>query len=311
MGGNVFAGSTSNIKCEFITPTLNYYFSELSKLFPKKSHIFNEGCFRTLGSARKKDYSGDIDLGINLSHLLSQLDEPSIQEWNIDYTKVQTTFNELKKRARTSSDEQLKTKAFLKCLADYINNYSPTIYCDEKRVTHGNMFSRCPQIAVDGSMVGAGVQIDWMVGDIEWLTFSYYSADYGAQSNVKGLHRTQLMLAAFQIAGLSFNHVSGVRDKKTMMALASTPEEALKILSARLGVSLLSQANTENYYTLHDLLKRQLASSEYDKLIDVYFKILDSTRADIPDNLVNQWKTRRNELHLTGKFLPETSILRK
>jgi hypothetical protein len=45
-------------------------------------------------------------------------------------------------------------------------------------------------------------------------------------------------------------------------------------------------------------------------MLDTYFKILDSTRADIPDNLQEEWIGRKDRLVLSGKFLPENSKLK-
>ena len=44
-------------------------------------------------------------------------------------------------------------------------------------------------------------------------------------------------------------------------------------------------------------------------IFDIYLKILDSTRCDIPDPLQSYWLDNRERLGLTGKFLPETSKL--
>jgi hypothetical protein len=45
--------------------------------------------------------------------------------------------------------------------------------------------------------------------------------------------------------------------------------------------------------------------------MDRYLKILDSTRADIPDNLQQYWIDNKDKLGLKGKFLPDTSNLIK
>lgn len=68
MGGNVFADKTSGIKRDHISSTLTAYFTELSKLFPKKSKIFNIEHFIPLGSVGKKAVSGDIDLGVDIKN---------------------------------------------------------------------------------------------------------------------------------------------------------------------------------------------------------------------------------------------------
>lgn len=309
-GGNVFKGRTASIALEDIDPTLNAYFTELKKLFPKKASIFNTKHFHPLGSVGKKPMSGDIDLGIDVKDLLDkELSAKAMADWNIDHAKVQEEFLILSKRARSSSPEQLMMKAFLKLLTQYINQKAPNLHCDETKVTAGNIFGVFPQIDKTGKEVGIGVQIDWMVGDLQWLKFSYYSAAYPAESNVKGLHRTQLMLAAFQQANLSFNHVSGVKDKETGKLIAVDPARALKELTFRLGVPLTT-STTEDYYKLHAQLKKHMKPEDYSGMIDTYLKILDSTRADIPDDLQSEWKKRKTRLGLTGKFLPDNSNLK-
>jgi len=309
-GGNVFAGKTTGIKMDDITPTLQAYFAELKSVFPKKASIFNETNFVPLGSVRKKEVSGDIDLGVSATDLLDkEMSDASIAAWGLDPAAVAQEFEALKKRARTSTPEQLRMKAFLKLLTRYINEHAPTLHCDEAKVTDGNIFGLFPQINAAGEHVGTGVQIDWMVGDLKWLRFSYHSAAYPKGSNVKGLHRTQLMLAAFQVAGLSFAHVTGVKDKATGEVIARDPDQALGILSKRLGFKI-TQADAEDYYKLHTLFKTKMKPEYYNTLLNIYFKILDSTRADIPDDMQDEWRKRKDSLGLTGKFLPDNSALK-
>jgi hypothetical protein len=263
-----------------------------------------------LGSVRKKSYSGDIDLGVSAADILDKtMSDKAIASWNVDPAEVAKEFEALQKRARTSTPEQLRMKAFLKLLTLYINSHAPSLYCDEKKVTDGNIFGLYPQIDEQGQHVGTGVQIDWMIGDLNWLKFSYHSAAYPEQSNVKGLHRTQLMLSAFQVANLSFNHVSGVKDKVTGEVIARDPDQALAMLGERLGFKI-TQADAEDYYKLHNLFKTRMRPEDYNSLVNIYFKILDSTRADIPDDLQDEWRKRQSSLGLTGKFLPDNSALK-
>ena len=309
-GGNVFKGQTSRIKKENIDPTLDAYFKELAQVFPKKAGIFNEKFFNPVGSVRKVEESGDIDLAVDSSTILDkEMSDKSILEWGIDPKAVMAEFEALKKRARTATPEQLRMKAFLKMLAKQINAKAPTLHTDEAKVTDGNLFGMYPQTDRNGEQLGVGVQIDWMVGNLAWLKFSYYSAARPAGSNVKGLHRTQLMLSAFQVVDLSFNHITGVKDKATGQVIAHDPDRALKVLGERLGFKI-TQADVEDYYKLHKLLKAKMKPDDYSRLLDIYFKILDSTRADIPDDLQDEWLTRKDRLGLTGKFLPDTSALK-
>jgi hypothetical protein len=311
MGGHVFSTHTAPIKIENIDPTLNRYFEELKHLFPKKINIFNSDIFIPLGSVGKKPISGDIDLGIDITCVLdANISDKSIAEWNIDPTNVTAEFNILKKRARTSSDKQLRIKAFLKILAQYINKNSSHLQVDEKKVTDGNMFSLFPQIDQTGNYIGVGVQIDWMIGNVDWLKFSYYSSAYPENSNIKGLHRTQLLLSTFQLADLSFSHVNGVKDKTSGELIAENPSTAINVLNDRLKLDI-TLSDVENYYHLHSLLKSKLSPNKYNELLNVYFKILDSTRADIPDNIQDEWITKQSTLNLTGKFLPNNSKLKR
>lgn len=310
-GGNVFTGKTAGIKLEYIKPTMDAYFAELKQLFPKKASIFNANHFKPLGSVGKKPISGDIDLAIDSKSLLDKnFSDASIEEWGIDPKAVQQEYAKLAQRAKTSTPEQIAMKAFLKLLVLHINSHAPTLYCDEKKITNGNIFGLYPQINTKGEHVGIGVQIDWMVGDIDWLTFSYHSSAYPEGSNVKGLHRTQLMLSAFNQAGLSFNHVSGVKDMDTGKVIATDPTSAIKELNKRLGTHFNADS-VDDYYKLRAALKKHASDEDYSKILDTYFKILDSTRADIPDDLQSEWKKRQHRLGLTGKFLPDDSHLKE
>lgn len=310
MGGNVFNNHASSIKRENIDSTLNNYFSELKTLFPKKANIFNTQHFVKLGSVGKKSISGDIDLGIDSADILDvAMSDTSIVEWGIDPCAVRREQELLASRARTSTVDMLRMKAFLKELTKYINQNSALLHTDETKVSNGNIFGLFPQFDQTGALTEYFVQIDWMIGDLDWLKFSYYSSAYPEESNVKGLHRTQLILSAFQVAGLSFNHVTGIKDKETNEIIASDPVHALSILGERLGFEI-TNTDAEDYYKLHNLFLTNMSAVDYNSLLNVYFKILDSTRADIPDNLHEQWKARKDRLGLTGKFLPNNSLLR-
>jgi len=308
-GGNVFKGKTGPIKIDHIEPTLNAYFKEMKRLFPQKASLFNTKKMIPLGSVGKKPISGDIDLGLDASDVLGKdMTDAEIAKWGLDPKDVHAKFQLLSKRARSTTPEQLMLKAFLSLLAVDINRRSKLVQCDEKKITPGNMFGFFPQMDAKGKNLGIGVQLDWMVGNLKWLKFSYYSDAYPVESNVKGLHRTQLMLSAFQVANLSFNHVQGVKDKTTGDVVAQNENDALSLLNNRLGVKITTK-NVNNYYDLHAALKR-MKKVDYDQMIDTYFKILDSTRADIPDDLQDEWKKRKTKLGLTGKFLPDNSKLR-
>jgi predicted nucleotidyltransferase len=138
------------------------------------------------------------------------------------------------------------------------------------------------------------------------LKFSYYSNTYAG--NVKGLHRTQLMLATFVENGLKFLHGEGVFDKETNEKVATTPEEAIQILNKRSGIKFTKDV-LNDYFQLEEFLKKNLPEEKYNSILDRYLKILDSTRADIPENLQQYWIDNQERLGLKGTYLPDDSKL--
>ncbi len=298
MGGNIF-NKTSNIKKEYIDNSVKKYFEECIRLFPKKKDLFNLSTIKYIGSAGKKAFSGDVDLGIDIINFKNPSDwHISEEDFNKDYIKM-------KKRARTATDDEIKLKALLKNIAIYINANSKLIEVEVKKVTAGNLFGMFPQYNEKNIKTDYYFQIDWMVGRLEWLRFSYYSESY--EGNVKGLHRTQLLLAMFDHLGYSFGHTKGVTDKEIKEVIASTPQEAIKILEDGYNIKF-KEGDINNFFKIFQIIKNLKQELKKD-IFDIYLKILDRTRCDIPLKLQNYWFTRREELGLTGKFLPEDSKL--
>ena len=305
-GGNVFGDNTGRIAIENIEPTLEKYYAELQQVFPNAGISPNK--FHPVGSVGKKSSSGDIDLAVDATEMFPQgISSETVQAWNINPEDFVLRFDAFKKRARSATDEQIAMKTALVLISEYVNEHAPNIHMDPKKVNPGNAFGMFPQYDEQGSNLNVGIQIDWMVGNLDWLKFSYASDEYDETKNVKGLHRTQLMLSMFQAMGYSFRHVSGVMHKKTGKIVAHSSDEALALLNELYGINLNAQQLT-NYYTLHDAIKGHPA---YDSVIKIYLKILESTRADIPDDLQEYWLQHKDEYGLTGKFLPDDSNLRK
>jgi len=296
-GGNVF-GTTSPIKKEYIQPTLKQFFKEFGEVFPKaKAHF--EGV-RTLGSVGKKDVSGDIDLA------LSEDSFKNIADWQLDENKVKEHFNLFKKRAKTSTDEQLTKRAVIVSIAEKIEASGKDILVDVKGSSSGSLFCQFPQYDQKGNKTEQYVQIDINIGNIDWLSFAYHSAVY--KGNVKGLHRTQLLVALFSHKGFTFSHNYGVKSKETQEIAAASPDQAIKLLNKMYGTKL----NTENigdYFSIIKEIKQKLSPQDLNSVFDTYLKILDSTRADIPEDLQQYWIGNQERLGLKGKFLPDDSNL--
>ena len=297
-GGRVFDGGSDPIKKEFIKPTLDKYLAEINRLFPKLKNHFTDP--QTLGSVGKKDVSGDIDIAISDDAL------KTIEDWNIDPQYVSELFAKFKKRARTSSDESIMKRATLVAISEYIDENSDMISTSSKSANNGVLFSQFSQYDINGNETDKTVQIDMNFGDVDWLKFAYYSDSY--VGNVKGLHRTQLMLHLFTHKGYVFNHNNGVKNKETQEQVAKTPSEAIELLNKLYNFNI-DNKTLQNYHKLQEFLKKNMSEKELNEVYDIYLKTLDSTRCDIPEDLQAYWISNKERLRLTGKFLPETSNL--
>jgi len=299
MGGNVF-GTTAPIKREDIKPTLLEFFREFKKIFPK-AHTHFTG-IKTIGSVGKKEISGDIDL------VLAGSSFDNIDDWGLDEKHVQDLFTAFRNRARTASEEQSMRRAVVVAVAQIIQNSNTDIVPDIKQAGSGQLFLMAPQFDETGKRNGSSVQIDINIGDVDWLEFSHYSAVY--KGNVKGLHRTQLLVAMFSHGGYTFSHAVGVKTKDTGEVVATTPQQAIEVLNKRYGLQL-TKDSVANYFDVMEALKSNVSEEDLHGIFDTYLRILDKTRADIPEDLQQYWIDNQQRLNLTGKFLPEDSNLVK
>lgn len=297
MGGNVF-GTTASIKKENIKPTLLEFFRQFKTVFPKAEPFFRE--MKTLGSVGKKDISGDIDLA------LSEKSFDNVEDWGLDREHIMQLFQAFKKRSRTATDDLLMKRSVIVAIAEIIQNSDTDIAVDMKGSGAGTLFLMFPQYDSTGKQLEDNVQIDINVGDVDWLEFAYYSNTYSG--NVKGLHRTQLMLSMFSNKGYTFSHNYGVKTKDTQQIVANSPQQAIDLLNKEYGLNL-DKETLGDYFKLKETLEAGLSPEELNKIYDIYLKILDSTRADIPEDLQSYWIDNQDRLGLKGKFLPDNSNL--
>lgn len=299
MGGNVF-DSTAPIKKEHIKPTLLEFFKQFKQIFPKAEPFFRE--MKTLGSVGKKDYSGDIDLALAGSSF------DNVEDWGLDRDHIMKLFEGFKKRARTSTDDQLMKRSVIVAIAEKILDADTEIIADIKGSSAGALFLLFPQYDENKQAVGQNVQIDINVGDVDWLEFAYHSATYSG--NVKGLHRTQLLVSLFSHKGYTFSHNYGVKNKETQEIEANTPQQAIDLLNKLYDLNL-DRDTIGDYFKLIEALEAGLSPQDLHAVYDTYLKILDSTRADIPEDLQSYWIENQERLGLKGKFLPDNSNLIK
>ena len=301
-GGNVF-DATSPIDKANIEPTLEKFVDEMSRIFPKKKDTFK--AFERLGSVGKKNTSGDIDLSYDEHHLYKK-DVPDFKGWGVDEGRYNELFQLFTKRARTATPAQTSLRAMVELISNKLDESSSEIEVDTKSSGKGTIFCSIPQYNPQGQKLNKSVQVDINIGSPDWLRFSYHSAVY--QDNVKGLHRTQLILCLFSLKGRIFNHAIGVINKETRENEAKNPTEAAALLNRLFGFEITPEI-LDDYHKLIGFLKSNLSEEDYNKLIDKFLRILDLTRADIPDGLQQYWIDNQDKLQLTGKYLPDNSKL--
>lgn len=298
-GGHVFTGGSDKIAKEDIKLTLDAYLAEIKRLFPKVAKYYQNPV--TLGSVGKKDYSGDIDIAIDSKGLENS------DDWNLDKQYITELYEKFKKRARTATPDKIMRRAVITAIGEYINNNSDKIVTNTKQAGSGMLFSQFKQLDHEtGKENGKTVQIDTMFGDVDWLQFAYYSDVY--TGNVKGLHRTQLILHLFSYKGYTFKHEEGIFNKETKEKIAEHPAEAVELLN-KLYNWHIDRKTLSNYNKLIDYMKDNMSGKDYNGVLDIYLKTLDSTRCDIPENLQPYWIENQSRIGLTGKFLPEDSNL--
>lgn len=297
-GGHVFGEGSDPIAKEDIKPTLDAWLKEIKRLFPKVAKYWDNPV--TLGSVGKKDFSGDIDIAIDETGLKNP------DDWGLDPQVISKYYMQMLKRARTSTPQDVMRRAIITAIGDYINSNSSLITTDSKSAGSGVLFSLFDQIGQDGKPNGKTVQIDTNFGDVDWLKFAYYSDSYA--SNVKGLHRTQLLLHLFTTKGFMFKHNKGVQNKETLQWVATNPHEAIAKLNELYHFNL-DEKTLQNYHKLQEYLRVNLDKTTLNHIYDIYLKTLDSTHCDIPEDLQPYWVENKDRLGLTGKFLPKDSQL--
>lgn len=270
MGGNIFKNKATSIPKHRIEPTIKAYIHKLGEIFPIKARSLT--FFKPVGSAGKKDISGDLDLAIDSTHIVRAFTGTELEKWGIDWNEWNDLYTKIHKRARTATDEMCKMRALLTLISEKLAENNVEV---GGRVTAGNIFTCFPQYDENGPTEDF-VQIDWMVGGIDWLEWSYYSH---GEPNLKGLHRTQFLVALFSEIGYTFNHFSGIKKKDTSEWSIKAPEDALQLLSGHYGD--IGHSQTQTFASLHSWLLNT-DTDAYSKVVNRYKEILRTQKQNIP-----------------------------
>ena len=272
MGGNIFKNIATSIPRERIEPTIKAYTKALGEIFPMKAHSLS--FFKPVGSAGKKLISGDLDLAIDWTHIVRSFTSSEIGKWGIEWDEWNDLYTKIHKRSRTATYQMSKMRALLTLISAKLTEKMDV----DDRVTAGNIFT-CFEQHDESGPTGDHVQVDWMVGDIDWLQWSYYSH---GEKDLKGLHRTQFLVALFSEIGYTFSHFAGIKEKKNSEWTITSPEDALQLLSKHYGD--IEHSQTQTFAQLHSWLLNCDASS-YFAAVSRYREILKVQKENIPNVL--------------------------
>ena len=204
--------------------------------------------------------------------------EAEIQKWGFDYEDWYDRYRKIHKRARTATYNMCKMRALLTMIGEKLQDHG--IDVEIKKTTAGNLFTCFPQYDIGGQPTGEYIQIDWMVGDIDWLRWAYYSH---GEEGLKGLHRTQFIVACFSSLGMTFNHFFGIKTKGKTEWEITSPSEAIDELSRKFGSLTIEQ--TETFRQLHSWLLENAPKDDYLNVAIKYSKIIEQAKAEIPNEI--------------------------
>jgi hypothetical protein len=302
-GGNVF-GSTPSIKKEYISSTIFKFSKELNQLYPKVKFDF-----KLLGSAGKKEESGDIDLALNVDHFLTKEGKPLLNVWNINSDSYNKLYEAIRKRAKNAPETQSKIRAIIELISEDINRRSKSIQTNPKASIKGSLFCYFNQYNEKGENLNQKVQIDINIGNLDWLGFSYHSSSY--KNNIKGLHRNQFISALFNGLGMLLDRSYGVKSKEGKI-LTTSPQGVIDLLNKGYNLKITRDI-LDDYHKLTEYVKNNVSEDRFKTILDTYLRYLDKAppKADIPGEFQDYWIKNRGRLNLKGTYIPDNSNLAK
>lgn len=290
MGGNAF-NNIEIIKKENINPTINKFFEELNRIYPNINFEY-----KLLGSTGKKDYSGDIDVGIDINLFLNEDDTPKLKEWDIKSEEFYEKFDDFYKVSKTSTRKQTIIKTILFFISSRINKESSEIESNSKSISLWTLFNKFNQYDINNKLEKY-VQIDLMVGNLKWLEYSLYTDVY-SDNTVKGYHRNLLLAALFSNKEFSLNPSFGLKKKSDNSFISDDPNEIINILNDIYNISLDYNISL-NYFDLLSKLKENLNENDYNDIIQIYFKKINMRSSSVvPSNFISKWKENNEKWNL-------------
>jgi hypothetical protein len=305
-GGKVFKDTeydTANIDQGDIEMTVRKFSEALGSLFPNKKASFAALNDRKnwLGSTGKKQVpneqgkieAGDIDLAYSGDNFI-QNGVVDLEGWKISEKDYTEKYDTVKSKAKTATEEQMKTTALLRILVSRIEKDTETdLHVTGKSTGGGVLHFSFPQYNAEGKKLEQRAQIDLDTGDLKWLTFRN-NADVSYEEEkegIKRLHRGQLMLAMFSTAGYTFKSGVGLVDKETKkISAGKTPAEAVEAFNKTYKPKQpLTMAILSNYGDLLKYVEANMRGEDLTTTMNAYLRQLEIPNEYIPAHM-RKWK---------------------
>jgi len=309
-GGKVFQGTeyhTANVDQGNIEMTVQKFSEAKGDLLQNKTQSFAalSDSKNWLGPTGKKKVpnekrgvieAGDIDLAY-LGHNFIKNGIVDLEGWGIGEEEYKQVYEAVKSKARTATEEQMKTTALLRILVSRIEEANTDLHVTGKSTGGGVLHFSFPQYNAKGDKLPQRAQIDLDTGDLDWLTFRN-NADISYEEEkegIKRLHRGQLMLAMFSTAGYTFKSGIGLVDKVTKQPLGKTPAEAVEAFNTHykpnqpLTLQILS-----NYEDLVKYVEANMKGEDYVTTMNTYLRQLEIPNEYIPAHM-QKWKAEQEK----------------
>jgi hypothetical protein len=309
-GGKVFKDTeyyTANIDQGNIVMTVQKFTEALGELFKNKKGSFAvlSKPENWLGSTGRKQVpneksglieAGDIDIAYSGDNFIKNgiID---LEGWGIGEEEYKQVYEAVKSKAKTATEDQIKTTALLRVLVSKIEQANTDLQVNGKSTSSGALHFSFPQYNVSGKKLTQRAQIDLDTGDLDWLTFrnnaniSYEEEKEG----IKRLHRGQLMLAMFSTAGYTFKSGIGLVDKVTKQPLGKTPAEAVEAFNTHYKPNQpLTRDILSNYEDLLKYVNTNMKGNDLTTTMNTYLRKLEIPNEYIPAHM-KQWKASQEK----------------
>ena len=272
-----------------IESTTKYFLKQFNK-YTKINIDFNS--IKILGSAGKKDYSGDIDISIP-KEISRQLVQYLITEL---YSNKKKDFflNNVEKKNPGIDENRKNAIAAL----NFGRSVGSPFNFDKKNrgiklLTTVNEFDFedgmpglvpfvVDQIDKNGKFLNKKAQLDLNFGNNEWMSFAYFYEPEESPDNrpIKGLHRNAILASLIQSYGGEWGFQKGFKKIKNS-AFSEEKTDLIAFLKDKIKLNI-EEKDLNSYSSILNIIK-QLNKNKRKQIFDIMIKRLHGPLMPSPD----------------------------